>query len=564
MRERLCPSWSHQNVSSADFKDTVFADTGLRVVYTQAFEHPVDLYAVVHATAQSMDTAIGYSVLAYANHAVVPGIAKDSFEVSESAMISTMLVSGGQWQVHSFHTIYDRDYFKACLSGDSLYTFYCESPEPNYSISINASRGNSFGDGHGFFDQSFSGDQTTVRLFPEVSDTFSFVLSISSTDTCLTYRIRMEADTLPYKADTYEPDGAFASATLLAANDVSQHHTLHIPSDTDFFKIIVSKDSTYTCSLGATSGNIGAQIYDSKMVKTSTQSIYSHPAIHFSQETNDTVYLRMYPRSYDVAKYDIFLSASKNPFLPDSFERDTRVAPVAISGNDTLQRTFHFRGDSDFIYIKPLNPCYVRYSIKADSGIAISNSFYYNTMSTSANWTEYCSFNVDQPISSGIWSILSDSGLFIRSYPVERLGQYTITLNFVDSISSLDTFERDDRPSMADTMLADGATRRYSIWPSNDVDWILFRMAPDSIYSLSLNYNSSESGLRSKCFVFDNSGMYQFFKNVYFGNPDTLQEKSALSRIYGYRISSNDTYFGNILTSPIWYTIKITSRKREE
>jgi hypothetical protein len=555
-------------VASADLEHPIFTDTGMSIVHTLTFLYAVDLYVVVSAPVQVKDTIITYSVLAYSNHVVGSQIAKDSFEVSESAMISTMLVSGGQWQVHNFHSENDRDYFKAFLSGDSLYTIYCESPEPDYSIRINGSRGNALADGQGYFNHSFYDSERSVRIVPEVSDTFSFILRGSSPDTFITYRIRIKADTLPYKADSFEPDSSFTSGTVLAADGVVQHHTLHVPSDKDFFRIALSKDSVYTCSLWTTDNYIGRQIYDrTKTVKKTTfnnsSSSYNFAA-NFSQEVDDTVYLLVKTDPDEFAEYTINLIARKNPCLPDSFERDTRLAPVVVSDDDTLKRSFHFQGDTDFIYIKPLTPCFVHYSISTDSALSLNNFVYLNKMSESPKWTDYHQSSVAQPIYKGIWTVFPDSGLFIKSTTDRTYGQYTIALNFTDSIASRDEYEWDDRPSLADTMPANGVARRYSIWPANDVDWILFRMAPDSVYTISLDRELSRFYLTASCFGFENSSVYRLSRYVTFGTPDTLQEKTSQSRIYGYRISFEKIGYSEGLSSPAWYTIKITSRKREE
>jgi hypothetical protein len=548
-------------VSSVDFTDTVFTDNGLNIIYTHTFGRAVDLYAAVTAPAQAQHMPIAYSVLAYSDYAV----GEDSFETNESPFNPVLLKTGGPGLVRWFNGRNDQDYFKAFLTGDSFYTIYFASPAPQYSIGIIAFHGKTLTNSQIYLDEYFNENQLSFRLFPDVTDTFCFMLQPygTSSDTVLKYLIRLRADTLLYKADQFEPDNSLSFATLLLANGQEQHHTLHRPADSDFFVIALQKDSLYTCSFKSIYNTIELQIYDRTKTRKSTQRINYSTTMRFSQEINDTAYFRICPSLHDVGKYDLSLVAQKIPFFPDSFERDTKLSPVVITGSDTLKRTFHFADDSDFVLIKPPKTCFVRFSIGSDTTIAIENYFYSKNQFAPSTFYAYYSYSVNHPISSTTWSVFPDSGLLILSTMDRDLGQYTIAVSFVDSIPSRDVFEWDDRPSLADTMPVNGAARRYSIWPANDIDWILFQMSPDSVYTVALNTDSIDSRLSAKGYVLANSGILSpLSKTTRFGTPDTLQEQSLQSHIYGYQILNANTGYYNSPSSPAWYTIKITSRKR--
>lgn len=259
------------------------------------------------------------------------------------------------------------------------------------------------------------------------------------------------------KPDTFENDNSKKSATIIKDGAVSQIHSLSA-NDTDWIALPVVAGGTYTVSVSNSYNYLNLYGYKSGDTLIGSRTSTISPSISYTTLIDDTLYFQI-SSPYTIQQYTLSVNIVLPP-APDSFEVDnTKEKAFKATGAFSQKRSITV-GDTDWISI-PV--------VAGGKYTLTTNSTAVQMILFNHSWTQLATNT-----STSLEMIASNADTFYyritaKSPNTVPTAEYTLTMSVVLPVSA-DSYENDNTPGGAKTLLIDSTVQQRTITP-NDTDF---------------------------------------------------------------------------------------------
>lgn len=255
--------------------------------------------------------------------------------------------------------------------------------------------------------------------------------------------LAMVGGTVPpeVEVDSYEPDDAQATATLLTAG-VPQEHSIVAGDDVDYIKIIITESASITLTTSGDTGDTILTLYDAN--GTEIEQDDDSGSVLFSQIIRSVTPATYYAKveSYQdstISAYTISLSLGEpvNLSQGDQYEPDNSLAAASsITPNSSQQHSIIPSGDEDWLKIIVNQPSSLVLTTSGESG----NDTVLTLYDSGGEQIDYNDDGGDGLYSKIEFSPLS-SGIYyakVRGYYSDTISNYNIVLTLQQIILDSD------------------------------------------------------------------------------------------------------------------------------
>lgn len=488
----------------------------------------------------------------------------DSYE-NDNTYTAANYIKSGETQVHSIFPMTDIDWVKFDVttasnvdiktggtSGDTIMYLYSSSGAPSSYLAYN----------NDICGYDSNGTQIGYNFFSEISTTLqpgTYYVKImengqNSVISSYNLSLSMAAETptptqTPVIKDSYEVDDVYTQANTILSG-VSQEHSIHTGTDTDWVKFNVTQDSEVVISTSGLIGDTLIYLYSSTDVSS---GIYMSAADGggiggFSSMTSTlsagTYYVRVIEKGQNavIPSYylEVVINAITSTLTPtavvgDIYEPDNTFQSAGVIKPGVPQtHSIHVVSDVDWVKFELTQEAVVH--IWTSGSLSDTELYLYDSLNVPSSYIQY-----DDNSGSGLFSSITiqltpgvyyakvnekGSNAVIDSYKI-NLDVTVITPTPTATSIAPDNYE-DDGVYTSASWIYSGVQQEHNINTASDTDWVKFTIGESSMVLI----NTSGASGGTYMWLYDATGTSQISAGSASGNFAYISRQLSAGTYY--------------------------------
>ena len=427
----------------------------------------------------------------------------DAYEPDDAPGEARPLPTGGLPEHHNLHRYRDRDTYWFELQEAARVTIETDGPDGRVALKLYRSDNLASPILYEYSDSGAPSASLVAYLDP--ARYFVTVEPYYARETVDRYTILGEILPLAALEDPYEADNLPADARLIAPNAPPEEHSIHRPTDVDWYRFQVDAASRVLLETDGPEGDTRMTLYASDNLATPLAWDTFSGNGGFSR----ILFYRLMPGEYyvsveengqnaTIAHYTMSAEATPLTSLHDSWEADDEPSlssPLMPTDGAPQPRSIHVPADVDWGRFTLAEAS--RVVISTDGPAGDTEMWLYGP----GDWSSQIAYDANSGKGnfSRIVEDLPAGTYYVKvgeRYQDQAIYTYSLSVFAVPQAGPRDPHEVDDAPAQAVPVPADGTRRAHNFHHAADVDWVMFDVAVRSEVVIDTDGAAGSTDLR--------------------------------------------------------------------